>query len=494
MWGFGSKHQPPKQYTAVTTPTKQGIRALLSSKENDDTHQDATPSRLVGVRYFPATAAHAPLRIYYPAAAATTVSTTKPTKPRRPVRWFHDLGVFPYLQGYFHLALAEQGTWTFALALQPLSFFLSWVLPLSYLRIPNAYKDLECVVTKNGDDDNDNDNDTDTDTDNNDNKNEHNRLPLIVFSHGLTGTGQENQALFVHWAQQGYVVVSVHHTDGSSCRVQLADGTWKYYEKPPKFQHYDATFRPNQIQERAQELLQAYRFLVPSTTSSSNDSDNDKAAVDSCPQDLQNAIDPNNAVVAGFSYGAATAARVAVMDESPFRAALFLDGWFYIDIGAVSEFKHVEFSFPAEAFTNQALSKLASMPTFFLLSQQFQQFPKLLAATQQLATAQNDQNQDDDSTTKKEHGDDSTSNNNLIVLPNTGHQNFCDVVVWFPLWVLKRMLKGMIGDTDPVAVYQEIMDRTTHFLNQATKLENDGKRGLKPKQTTTAGQRHKSSI
>jgi len=43
-----------------------------------------------------------------------------------------------------------------------------------------------------------------------------------LFSHGLTGTGEENTILCMEWAKHGYIVVSVHHTDGSSCCVPLS--------------------------------------------------------------------------------------------------------------------------------------------------------------------------------------------------------------------------------------------------------------------------------
>ena len=69
--------------------------------------------------------------------------------------------------------------------------------------------------------------------------------PLIVYSHGLTGSGEEHALMFASWAQQGYVVACIHHCDGSSSRTPQKDGSFVYYEHAD-MKNYDVTFRPKQ--------------------------------------------------------------------------------------------------------------------------------------------------------------------------------------------------------------------------------------------------------
>ena len=412
-------------------------------------------SNLVGVRYFPATVDHPPLRIFYPITRPTSVKAATAAK----VGWFDDTGVFPYLSGYAHLGLAKQDTWTFQWVVQPLLFLFSWVVPLQWLRLPQVIQETvpnqSSIVSSRADNNKEEKNEgLDSKTNQPRPKEQEEmsgRLPLIVFSHGLTGTGQENSALAIRWAQEGFVVISVHHTEGSSCRVELADGSTKYYETP-SYTNYDPDYRPKQVTVRAHQVLQAYNFLSqPQLLTQPAD----------CPWDLVHLVDPSNAVVAGFSYGASTAARVAVMDQSPFSAALFLDGWFYINVA------NVEYNFPSQAFEEQ----VPGMPTLFLMSQQFQEYPKLWAATLQLArlfsTCATQSRGDNDRSDPPNHPEEDEMHN-VVVLPNTGHQNFCDVVLWLPQWVLQRIMKGFIGNADPIHVYEEIAQRSIVFLKRVT--------------------------
>ena len=90
-----------------------------------------------------------------------------------------------------------------------------------------------------------------------------NALPMIVFSHGLTGTGEEHATLFAHWARLGFVVSCVLHTDGSSSRSVGPDGKPMYYQHPPSGApgEYPPNFRPNQIEHREANLSALYNYI-----------------------------------------------------------------------------------------------------------------------------------------------------------------------------------------------------------------------------------------
>jgi len=372
------------------------------------------PASPVGVHFVPASSAHSPLRIFYP-------STSTGSKSEPHAGWFDETGVVAYLEGYLHtIGILQGNSWASRWIVKPWLHVLSFVLPLTWRRLPGVYRDSPPLKGK---------------------------YPLVVFSHGLTGTGQENSALCASWAQKGMVVVSVWHTDGSSCRVPMADGTIRYYKAPPPITRYDADFRPRQVKHRSDELFQARKFLLETM-------DND---TDSVLQQIRQVIDATRVVAAGYSFGAATVAHAIVQtvktnknsqeecvksSQSDFQAAIFLDGWFHIDI---QESAGIEFEFPQQAFEYLDQNGEWPIPSLYLSSEQFQGYPKLYCATQKLAKA---------------------AGTHPIVLPGTGHQNFCDVIFWLPLGILKVLMMGAVGDADPLDAYTEMIERTRSFLQQ----------------------------
>lgn len=80
------------------------------------------------------------------------------------------------------------------------------------------------------------------------------KLPLIVFSHGLGGTAVTYTYQTQHLAAQGHVVLVIDHTDGSAPVVKKYDGTKHFYD-------YD-------IAKVSGARVQCFSFLM--TTVSSN--------------------------------------------------------------------------------------------------------------------------------------------------------------------------------------------------------------------------------
>jgi predicted esterase len=346
----------------------------------------------VGVRHFAATDQHPPLRVFYP--SNNNISNTI-----QPVGWFQEDGLGFFLSGYLHTIFVRRHTKVFRWLLSPLLHVASFFLfTMRWIRIPNVAFDAPLA--------------------NNINLKSKKKWPVVIFSHGLTGTGQENAVLLSAWARLGFVVVSVHHTDGSACRVRLPDGSDKFYEHGPSFSNYDPSFRKQQVLHRAKEMKDALSFLQSNK----------------CPQDIRDYVDPTKAVAAGFSYGAATAALATSIDDQPFCGAILLDGWFYID---VSESAGIEFEFPEPAFRSGL-----KVPAVFINSQSFSNMSKLYQATAKLAKTSS-------------HGE-------MHVLPGTGHQNFCDVIFWLP----KFFLKPLIGTAHPVDAYRDLVHLSSEFLTR----------------------------
>ena len=495
-------------------------QVLYHHANNDDTNEDSTSKQpnagdvtaKVGVQYFKATKDHPPIRLYYPARTSPMSSTTESSAmstaeaPGRAssnvsskssssshiglseastedtiinstsIRWLEDTGCYPFLKGYAHLAFGMGRSPTplkrfvFQFMVLPVLFLFSWVLPLRWLRIPNAYANL-LPSSSSPQSVSNNNNKTDENDATNARRNTSSpskSLPIILFSHGLTGTGEENKVLLIEWAKQGFVVISVHHTDGSSCHVTVADGSDLFYNPGPPFSDYDPTFRPKQVQQRSKELLDAYQFIISSSK------DNNVITIPN--------VDCSSPVfVAGFSYGAATAALAVTQNPDFFKGAILLDGWFHID---VTESAGIAFKMPPEAFefcqdNNDNNSKYeddenkgsknrhgggfpTNIPTIFINSEQFSKYHDLFAATKELAQRY----QPKRAKQQGEHDGGAKDVDNLHVIPGTGHQNFCDVVFWFPVTIVRKLIGGAIGPADPIQVYKEIIRLSVGFLKK----------------------------
>lgn len=232
--------------------------------------------------------------------------------------------------------------------------------------------------------------------------------------------------------------------------------------------------------------MQARQFLLhkPEEQQQEEQQQNDESSL---LDEIRDLVDPQRVVAAGYSYGAATVAqtvtqivkaqqqrqqqeKVSASDDEqeekkndahsscmqnlgsdfPFQAAMFLDGWFHID---VQKSAGIEFESPPEAFAYIDASdddddndnNKWPVPSLFVDSQQFQGFSKLFKATKRLARA---------------------ANTKVTVLANTGHQNFCDVIFWLPLSILQILMMGAVGETDPLKAYQDMLDHTQDFLNE----------------------------
>eukprot|EP00980_Cylindrotheca_fusiformis_P004265 scaffold918_cov126-Cylindrotheca_fusiformis.AAC.44 len=366
----------------------------------------------VGYRYIPGIkGSRPPIRILYPASSTENGKGAAQS-------WFQEHGGFRfYANGYFQLfalyVLGDRYGTLLHRILSPIISsgasilsFCSRALGWNNLHLPAGLLSVNappCAVDKN-------------------NK----KYPLIVFSHGLTNTGQENLLLLSSWAKQGFVVASVHHTDGSSNRVRMqTDGTQKeeedlFFDQGPPVNNYDADFRPKQVLHRSQEMKQAIDFMGTEM----------KDVADLCRVD--------KVLVAGFSFGAATAALTATLYPKIVQGLVLLDGWFYIDnVESVG----IEFEFPQQAFQSSI-----SMPSLFINSEMFSSIPKIYDATLRLSRILK------------------TKSTDVHVLKGTNHNNFSDVFVWFPNFLLRKL--HIIGSADPRAAYQDTIRLTLEFLKR----------------------------
>jgi len=364
-------------------PTRMVASTLLESV--------ATGSGLVGVREI-RNSRGATIRIFYPAASKSPCNA-------QPVPIFRN-GLSRIVEGYSHTFL---GTIVSPMVLGFLNQFLRlflWLHPLSWSSIPQCYNDLPQADAEA-------------------------KIPLIVWSHGLTGTSCEHGFLAASLALRGIAVALVHHSDGSSSMVDLklpkgnAETSWLKYQHPSYTPSYDVEFRQRQAEHRAEEVEEMRKLVL-------------------AMKDL--AIDSNKVVVAGFSFGAATAGIVASQNPKSYAAAMFIDGWWHIELK-----KHkVAQDLPMQAHTNGI-----SLPSLFIGSAEFQGYRGLNNATARIQQK--------------------VAIKEVHVMENTRHGNFMDAVWWMPVVITQTL--GFSGSCDPHLVYAQFANLVADFVKRRTNGE-----------------------
>jgi hypothetical protein len=266
-------------------------------------------SKGIGVIHCRTVKYRTPFRVFYPSKTTTTKSD---------VKWFLE-SFTHFVEGYFHVVLPRLRS---SNVLHYICFWIIKIISLIFYftdhSIPNCKLHADPMSNES--------------------------YPLIIYSHGLTGTSEEHSLMFAHWAQRGYVVAAIHHCDGSSHRANTGDGIDILYHHPPNIKNYDENFRPNQILRRENEIYDLSQYIL-------ND--------DSFPSIIRNIINDKCIMIAGFSYGAATASLSVVKHPNYYKACILLDGWFHIEVGK-------GFDFPKEVHEHGL-----NIPALFIGSEQF---------------------------------------------------------------------------------------------------------------------------
>eukprot|EP00956_Cyclotella_meneghiniana_P035462 scaffold115205_cov57-Cyclotella_meneghiniana.AAC.1 len=435
---------------------------------------------LVGVLDLPSSPSNherPPIRLFFPAAIDSINNSKRKVKP---ARYFVNNRVSYVLQGLAHIALARHTTRLYRYIYRPLAWMISLVFPARFLKIPhtalvNDYQQPAISYSPLTTAQLDND------------KAASAGQSLVVFSHGLTGTGEENALFCTALAKRGYVVACIHHRDGSSSRVPMPDGTCKFYDHLPSGEDYNPVHRLEQVSYRAREFLYATNWLLGETVEplqqphGSNNNDDDY----NCHpilQQIRPTLDKNKVIASGFSYGSTTCSLAATINPHRYQCAVFLDGWFHVDYSS----KGYEYNFPPEAFGQDWPDKAnignekshlipskedgLAIPSVFINSLQFANYDKLYGATRTLADRINTICIQRQRQPGREEGGRRTSipETKLHVIPNTKHQNFCDVGFWLPKALLRRGVgrQVMLGEADVVEAAKEILNLTVEFLKQ----------------------------
>ncbi|KAL2630587.1 hypothetical protein R1flu_015273 [Riccia fluitans] len=157
-------------------------------------------------------------------------------------------------------------------------------------------------------------------------------LPVVIFSHGLWACKTAYSAFCCDLASHGYVVVAVEHLDGSAQMATYVDhrGKKKYVShahisEPIEKVPFDE--RAKQLKQRALEIQKVVDVLESLQegllTQGSNTITGSTKLDVTC---LLHRLDLNHLVIAGHSFGGATAVVAAGLDNR-FKCCVGMDVW-----------------------------------------------------------------------------------------------------------------------------------------------------------------------
>lgn len=237
-------------------------------------------------------------RLYYPSTASYTADTTRwPT-------WFPDSR---YAEGYVRYKYASH-----VYLLPVLGKMFSWFSGnLKYPAMEGAKPSSE-------------------------------RLPVVVFSHGLAACRTTYSCLCTDLASQGYYVAALEHGDGSAClRVNADSATgeadWQWQELLPPGTP-ETEIRRRQVHFRSREVSECLDILESLNTGTTEGGE--VFIKTSAPGDVggdspvglpefKDKLDlVPGATVAGHSFGGATTI-LALAKDTRFRGGIALDSWMF---------------------------------------------------------------------------------------------------------------------------------------------------------------------
>ena len=137
-------------------------------------------------------------------------------------------------------------------------------------------------------------------------------LPVLVFSHGITGSRHLHQALFEYLASRGYVVLAPNHSFDSNLTI-FPDGRTAEYRSEITGHPDSVLIREKQINTRSLDI----HFIIKKLNKINNGI---------IPSSLVGNLDLGRIALGGHSFGGATAI-LSSHNNKTIGACFVLDGW-----------------------------------------------------------------------------------------------------------------------------------------------------------------------
>ena len=157
------------------------------------------------------------------------------------------------------------------------------------------------------------------------------KYPVLIFSHGITGSRHLHQILFEHLASKGYIVFALDHSFDANLTI-FPNGKIADYRSEITGHPDSVLIREKQINTRAFDI----GFIIDQIK---------KIETGIIDSKLSGKLDLNRVALGGHSYGGATAV-LASYNHEIVKACVVLDGWISpIPDKVISEGIHVPFLF-----------------------------------------------------------------------------------------------------------------------------------------------------
>ncbi|MBL7013140.1 MAG: dienelactone hydrolase family protein [Candidatus Marinimicrobia bacterium] len=138
------------------------------------------------------------------------------------------------------------------------------------------------------------------------------KMPIIIVSHGITGSRHLHSSLNEHFASEGYIVFGVDHSFDANLTIfpdgRIADYRSDLYGNPDSLQ-----IRTQQMKTRTNDVIYILNQI-------------DKMNSGEIKSKYLAKLDLDNIGIIGHSYGGATAINASAID-SRLKACFALDGW-----------------------------------------------------------------------------------------------------------------------------------------------------------------------
>jgi len=139
-----------------------------------------------------------------------------------------------------------------------------------------------------------------------------NIYPVLIFSHGITGSRHLHQTLFEHLASHGYVIVALDHSYDANLTI-FPDSSIADYRSDITGHPDSLSIRKMQMKTRSSDIS----FIIDQL---------EKVHSGEISSQLKHQLDLNKIAVGGHSYGGATALTSSALD-SRIQACIGLDPW-----------------------------------------------------------------------------------------------------------------------------------------------------------------------
>lgn len=259
------------------------------------------------------------------------------------------------------------------------------------------------------------------------------KLPVIIFSHGLGGHADVYSAMCEDLASHGYIVVVPTHNDHSACISELPNEgiiEHHYLTSDELKSHVAILIRQAQLCRRVRELKWLTDYIIHSEKNNrwgqNFTVDNKSMTINQTNKfNIAQRFDLDRIAAVGHSFGGISVCSYAAVD-SRIKAVLGHDTWFL-------------------PIAKSLLSNGVKQPLLQTVSEHFYKWSENWDVQQQFIHA------------SRKHNNQQIDQ--CLVFHGTRHNNFSDVAAWNP--VLTRVIKA-IGSIDEQTAFKQI--NTVQYL------------------------------